>query len=69
MVPLWTFLLAAAAVALLVSGFGLILYAMIPQPETKEACDCPCHSHEMFPGMVCLDCLGEPCGDERYRPE
>jgi hypothetical protein len=28
-------------------------------------CPCRCHSEKMFPGMVCMDCWGKPCGDPR----
>lgn len=25
--------------------------------------DCPCHSHQDFPGMRCMDCYGQPCDE------
>lgn len=29
----------------------------------RAECGCRCHSEAMFPGMCCLDCMGELCDE------
>lgn len=31
--------------------------------QARADCGCRCHSEQMFPGMRCMDCYGEPCDE------